>query len=285
MQRLILAVCSCLIASMLSYPAAPAQESQAVKDELARFEGAWQLVYAETDGKTTPGEQIRNIRVVFRNQNYSVHIGDKQLVHDGSFRIDPTARPKTTDDVLTEGPDKGKPIHGIYELEGDTLASCVARPEQERPARFATTPGSGHTFRVLKRVRPDEDPKEKAIRDELIRFGGAWRFAELTIEGTAIPAEDFAANRLVLQGDRFLSSDARETTSGYYKIDPTRVPKTIDVVFTSGTPKGTTVRGIYELTGDTYKTCISSDDRARPEKFESKPGSKYALELLKREKP
>ena len=45
------------------------------------------------------------------------------------------------------------------------------------------------------------------------------------------------------------------------------------------------MRGIYELTDDTYKTCISVDDQPRPEKFESKPGSKDGLEVLKREKP
>ena len=92
---------------------------------------------------------------------------------------------------MSDGPDKGKQIHGIYELEGDTLAACVGRPDKPRPEKFSTTPGSGHTFRVLKRVRPGEDPKQKAIRDELIRFGGAWRFAELTIEGAEVPAENF----------------------------------------------------------------------------------------------
>ena len=67
---------------MLSGRPRAAQESHAVRDELSRFEGAWQLVYSETDGKTAPGDQIQDIRVVFKNQNYSVHVGDKQLVHE-----------------------------------------------------------------------------------------------------------------------------------------------------------------------------------------------------------
>ncbi len=285
MRRILLGFSCFLMGVTLSgYPQA-GQEIQAVTDELARIEGNWQLVYAETDGKTTPGEKIQNIRVVIKGKSHSVFVGDKEVAHDVSFTIDPTANPKTTDDTLEDGPDKGKQIHGIYELGGDTLASCVASIGQERPRKFATTPGSGHTFRVFKRVRPDEDPKEKAIRDELIRFGGVWLFATLEIDGTKVPADNFAANKLILQGDRFLATDVNETAAGYYKIDPTRVPKTIDIIFTSGALKGTRVRGIYELTDDTYKTCITSDDSPRPERFESTPGSRYALEVLKRDKP
>lgn len=285
MRWSLLAVTCGVLAVVLGPQSRAAQEGQVVKDELARIEGTWQLVYAETDGKTTPGAQIQAVRVVIKGNSHSVYFGEKLVVHDVSFNLDPSVTPRTTDDTINDGPDKGKQIHGIYELEGDTLASCVAKIGQERPKKFSTTPGSGHTFRVFKRVRPDEGPKEKAVRDELIRFGGAWRFAEQEIGGTKVPAGDFAANRLILQGDRFLSTDSRETAAGYYKIDPTRVPKTIDVVFTSGSPKGTTVRGIYELTDDTYRTCMSVDDQPRPEKFESKPGSKYALEVLKKEKP
>ncbi len=285
MRRFLLAAFYGLIMVMPGSRARAAEESPAVKQELAQIQGTWQLVYAETDGKSTPGERIQGVRVEFKGNTHSVYNGDKLVVHDVPFTLNPTATPKTSDDTINDGPDQGKQFHGIYELVGDTLASCVAKAGGDRPKKFATTPGSGHTFRVFKRVRPGEDPKEQAIRDELIRFGGAWRFAELEIGGTKVPAASFAANRLVLQGDRFLSIDSRETVAGYYKIDPTQVPKTIDVVFTTGSPKGTTVRGIYELTDEIYKTCISGDNQPRPEKFESTPASKYALEVLKREKP
>jgi uncharacterized protein (TIGR03067 family) len=285
MRRFFLAVFCALIVVMLGSRSRATEESPAVKEELARIQGTWQLVYAETDGKTAPGERIQAVRVEIKGNSHSVYFGDKQVVHDVSFTLDPTTTPRTTDDTISDGPDKGKEIHGIYELEGDTLASCVAKVGEDRPKKFATTPGSGHTFRVFMRVRPDEDPKEKAVREELIRFGGTWRFAELEIGGQKVPPGNFAANRLILQSDRFLATDPGETAAGYYKIDPTRVPKTIDIVFTSGSLKGTTVRGIYELNDDTYKQCFSVDDQPRPEKFESTPGSTYALEVLKKETP
>ncbi len=191
MRQFLLVVSCCLTIGVPGGPAPAAQESQAGSDDLARIEGTWQLVYTESDGKSTPGERIKDIRVVIKGKSHSVYVEGKELVHDVSFTLDPTAKPKTTDDTINSGPDQGKQIHGIYELEGDTLASCVAKVGQERPQKFATTPGSGHTFRVFKRVRPGENPKEQLIRDELIKFGGAWRFAELEIGGMKVPADDF----------------------------------------------------------------------------------------------
>jgi hypothetical protein len=43
---------------------------------------------------------------------------------------------------------------GIYELNGDTLKSCVASPGKERPTEFSAKAGSGHTLRVFKCVKP-----------------------------------------------------------------------------------------------------------------------------------
>ena len=179
MRRFLLAVFYGLIMVMPGSRSRAADESPAVKEELARIQGTWQLVYAESDGKSTSGERIQGVRVEFKGNTHSVYNGDKLVVHDVPFTLDPTATPTTSDDTINDGPDQGKQFHGIYELAGDTLASCVARVGEDRPKKFATTPGSGHTFRVFKRVRPGEDPKEKAVRDELIRFGGTWLFAEL----------------------------------------------------------------------------------------------------------
>ena len=244
-------------------------------DDRARIQGTWQLLYAESEGKAAPVERVRTVRVEIKEGTHSVFIGDQRVAHDVHFTMDPKATPKTTDDTLNEGPDAGKQIHGIYELDGDTLISCVARVGQDRPKEFVAKPGSGHTLRVFKRVRAEEDPKEKAIREELMRFGGAWRFVEYEVGGQKLPIE----GRMLLRGDRW------ETTSpegkGSFKVDPTRLPKTIDVVF----PSGKIMKGIYELTDGTYKVCLDPDFHSRPSEFTAKPGSKQVLEVLKREKP
>jgi hypothetical protein len=52
--------------------AAADSTEDAVKKELARLQGTWQLVSAETDGKQTPEEQVAKIRVVIKDSKHSV---------------------------------------------------------------------------------------------------------------------------------------------------------------------------------------------------------------------
>jgi uncharacterized protein (TIGR03067 family) len=135
-----------------SGPPAPAGDAKAdaVKKELAKLEGTWQLVSAETDGKKAPDEQVKQIKVVIKGDHHTVWFGDKALAKNVRFQIDPTQKPKTVDDTL----DDGRMIHGIYELNGDTLRSCVAAVGKDRPTEFAAKAGSGHTLRVFQRVVP-----------------------------------------------------------------------------------------------------------------------------------
>jgi uncharacterized protein (TIGR03067 family) len=121
----------------------------AIKKELARLEGTWQLISAESEGKKSPDEQVAKIRVVIKDGKHSVYFSDKALAKEVTFRIDPNKQPKTTDDLL-EG---NKIIRGIYELDGDTLRSCVAPIDKDRPTEFSARPGTGYTLRVFKRVK------------------------------------------------------------------------------------------------------------------------------------
>jgi uncharacterized protein (TIGR03067 family) len=75
------------------------------------------------------------------------------------------------------------------------------------------------------------------------------------------------------------------TYRGTFKLDLSKKPKEIDVVFTEGPEKGKTSLGIYELEGDVYKVCIGLTGKKRPTEFISKPGSGHVLEVLKRQKP
>jgi uncharacterized protein (TIGR03067 family) len=257
----------------------------AATDDRAAIKGTWQLVYAETEGKPAPVDRVRNTRVEIKDGTHSVYFGDKEVVHDIKFTMDPEAKPKTTDDTLNEGPDAGKPIHGIYELDGDTLVSCVAKVGQERPKEFAAKPGSGHTLRVFKRVRAGEAPREKTIREELMRFGGTWKMSELVIGGNKQPKEGAEPFALTLRGDRWQAKTPEGITHGVFKVDPAQTPKTIDVTFGDGPEKGSTLLGIYELDGDLYRVCLSIGGQPRPKELVSKAGGESVLEVFTREKP
>jgi uncharacterized protein (TIGR03067 family) len=128
--------------------AAPAKDDAAAK-ELEKLEGTWQLISAENDGKKMADKQAKNVRVTIKGGKHTVTFGEKPVAKDIAFTIDPTKTPKAVDDIL---PDGGM-IRGIYELNGDTLRSCVAAPGKDRPKEFTGKAGSGQTLRVFKRVK------------------------------------------------------------------------------------------------------------------------------------
>ena len=134
-------------------------------------------------------------------------------------------------------------------------------------------------------VVEDKGDDAMAVAEELKRFEGTWRYESTIVEGTSIPTTALANVRLVLKGDTFAMTDPSATYRGTFKVDPTAVPKTIEISFTEGPEVGKTSRGIYELEGDTYKVCIGLAGRDRPETFACKPGSGHALQVLKREGP
>ena len=65
-------------------------------------------------------------------------------------------------------------------------------------------------------------------------------------------------------------------------LDPAKEPKTIDYEMTEGVTKGKTQLGIYELDGDTFKSCFGSPGAERPTDFTTKPGDGRTLSTWKR---
>lgn len=136
---------------------APKEKPDAAEKEMAKLEGTWQLISAETDGEKLPDERAKQIRVVIAKGKHTVYVNDKAVVEGVAFRIDPTKTPKEVEDTLKDG----QKILGIYEVDGDTLRSCVAAVGNERPTRFSGEKRSGYTLRVFKRVKTADDREKK----------------------------------------------------------------------------------------------------------------------------
>jgi uncharacterized protein (TIGR03067 family) len=252
-------------------------------DDRGRLQGSWTMASVVLDGMAVPKEYARTGRLEVDGDRYAVTLG---VTIASTFRLDATKEPRQIDFTFTDGPQKGQTVRGIYEIVGETYRLCRGlRPEVERPREFDSPPDSGLMLVVWKRAQPAGGDKKTAIREELARFEGSWRFDSVEAEGKPVPIESFKGIRLVLKGDHFTMAIPEATHEGSYAVDPTARPKTIDVTFTEGPEKGKTSYGIYELEGDTYKVCIGLTGKPRPTEFASKPGSGHVLEVLKREKP
>jgi uncharacterized protein (TIGR03067 family) len=140
----------CIILSLTILSVAAEPGDDATKAELKKFDGTWQLVSSVKDGRETPPEIVKKIRVVIQGGKHSVYIGDDVAAKEIPFTIDLTKDPKQVVDTLPDG----RQIRSIYKLEDDMLTSCVAEAGKDHPKEFAANPGTGHTLRVFKRVKP-----------------------------------------------------------------------------------------------------------------------------------
>ncbi len=131
---------------------------------------------------------------------------------------------------------------------------------------------------------PAKDEKE-AVKKELIKLQGEWSMISGSADGTAMP------EAMLREMKRICKGDETTTTMGgqvYFKakitIDPSSKPKTIDYQMTEGFTKGKKQLGIYELDGDTFKSCFGKAGGDRPKEFTSKPGDGRTLSVWKRDK-
>ncbi len=92
--------------------------------------------------------------------------------------------------------------------------------------------------------------------------------------------------RWVFKGDKvtFLADVEDGSPKGTFKLDPTKTPQAIDMLFPAapGEKKGQAMLGIFELDGDTIKICYGPDGTERPAEFKSEAGSKLILVVFKR---
>ena len=102
----------------------------------AALEGTWLPSSAELAGKKFPDEVRKSMKLVIKDDDYTVTVGTK--VDKGTVKSNPKAKPKSMDITGTDGPNKGKTMLAIYELDGDTLRICYDLGGKGRPTKFET---------------------------------------------------------------------------------------------------------------------------------------------------
>lgn len=78
------------------------------------------------------------------------------------------------------------------------------------------------------------------------------------------PDDQPGAVQLVIDGDRYRYTEPSGGFEGRYRLEPTKRPKEIDSIPTSGEHRGKVAPGIYEIEGNTHRVCFAlpgSEDR------------------------
>ena len=131
---------------------ARADDKAEVEKELKKFQGTWMFESVEAGGKKLPTGPLKGRTVAHEGDKYAVKRGD--VVEEAATqKLDPSKSPKTLDVTVTDGPNKGTVMLGIYEITGDTLTVCFDPEGKKRPTEFKTGTNSPAILVVHKRVK------------------------------------------------------------------------------------------------------------------------------------
>ena len=129
-------------------------------------------------------------------------------------------------------------------------------------------------------------PNDDAVKKEVEKLQGAWATLSIEADGQKVTDEEkIKTRKLTTKGDKYTLKVGDETVQGTIEINPAKKPKTIDVKPDSGSNKGKTLLGIYQLEGDNLKICLAPPGKDRPAEFASNAGTGHQLVVYKREKP
>jgi uncharacterized protein (TIGR03067 family) len=140
----------CAVGCLLAFAAIVHSDEAA--DDAKMLNGTWVVSSADLSGKAMPDDFVKSLKLTIDGEKYTVKVGDE--VEKGTAKIDPTKKPKTMDISPTEGPNKGKKILAIYQIDGDALKVCYRLGEGDRPEEFKSTAENKLFLVNYKREKP-----------------------------------------------------------------------------------------------------------------------------------
>ena len=145
----------------------------AAADDLApQLEGKWKLVKAERNGKLLPEEQFDNdiVLTCSKAEKEGIKIVVKKadkVVSEGTAKhakSDEVVKGDHYDMTYTKGTDsdgkdlKGKTLHGLLHVDGDTLMACWG---EKHPKDFKPAKDSNLTCRTYERIKEKKKEEKK----------------------------------------------------------------------------------------------------------------------------
>jgi uncharacterized protein (TIGR03067 family) len=120
--------------------------------ELKKWQGTWRYTSVIMEGKAGLQEKLAKRTITFTGDKWAVR-EDGNLLQAGTLKLDPAKKPAQIDALVSEGPDKGLTMLGIYEIKGDTLKVCFDPMGKARPTSF--TPKGGEFATIIERVKKE----------------------------------------------------------------------------------------------------------------------------------
>lgn len=103
---------------------------------LSELDGTWVPIAADVSGQALVVRELRVARLVLDRGRYAIIDCSDAIVDRGEIRIDRSATPPTMDIVGSAGPNAGRTMLAIFELDGDRLTVCYDLDGAVRPANM-----------------------------------------------------------------------------------------------------------------------------------------------------
>ena len=129
-----------LMASMLWVLIAAEPGDDLAKKDLEKFQGKWSLISAERNGKKTPEEEVKKIKLTIQGNKFVLR-KDGVIVSEGTMTLDARKKPRTIDETITAGPNKNKIFSAIYEIVDEQHKICFSGAGKKRPTAFSSSNG------------------------------------------------------------------------------------------------------------------------------------------------
>lgn len=133
----------------------------AAAHHLDKCPGTWKLVSAERDGASLPKEDLENVTITCKADGELLKLvvkkGDKVMTEATAKLAKEDEKHDQYDITYTKGSNKdgdlkGKTIHGIIAVDGDTMKVCW-HGGKGHPKELSGGKGSHCTLRTYKRVK------------------------------------------------------------------------------------------------------------------------------------
>ena len=145
----------CLFVLFVALPGQSFSFEDLAEKETKKLQGNWEIVSEEVDGKATPKQDFKNIRVSIKGDVYRTEV-DGKTTAQGTWKFVKTEGKTVAVDEVTESTDPA--VNGttpaIYEwVNENSFRWCQHIDKGKRPTEFTAKKGSRQSIVEYRRIK------------------------------------------------------------------------------------------------------------------------------------